>query len=190
MFMAQESPGPIYYKCGVFEDIFLTQELFSILKYNNWPLLLILYAVNRTFFHTNNCLQHDRLFPYLSYQNRKLCLRFDQSNHSYLGGFEGVVCWKMNRQEENTSLIWTVTLMEKEKKKKRKRKKEKKKKGGGTFTYFRRHTATHYQVKFQPLLQIHFKHSGTLLQCCHKPDKGNNCVIKDLLTGPMIVACQ
>lgn len=112
MFMAQESQGPIYYKCGVFEDIFLTQELFSILKYNNWPLLLILYAVNKTFFHTNNCLQHDRLFPYLSYQNRKLCLRFDQSNHSYLGGFEGVVCWKMNRQEENTSLIWTVTLME------------------------------------------------------------------------------
>lgn len=119
MFMAQESPGPIYYKCGVFEDIFLTQELFSILKYNIWPLLLILYAVNRTFFHTNNCLQHDRLFPYLSYQNRKLCLRFDQSNHSYLGGFEGVVCWKMNRQEENTSLIWTVTLIGGRKKKKR-----------------------------------------------------------------------
>lgn len=121
MFMAQESPGPIYYKCGVFEDIFLTQELFSILKYNIWPLLLILYAVNRTFFHTNNCLQHDRLFPYLSYQNRKLCLRFDQSNHSYLGGFEGVVCWKMNRQEENTSLIWTVTLIGGRKKKKKKR---------------------------------------------------------------------
>lgn len=119
MFMAQESPGPIYYKCGVFEDIFLTQELFSILKYNIWPLLLILYAVNRTFFHTNNCLQHDRLFPYLSYQNRKLCLRFDQSNHSYLGGFEGVVCWKMNCQEENTSLIWTVTLIGGRKKKKR-----------------------------------------------------------------------
>lgn len=131
MFMAQESPGPIYYKCGVFEDIFLTQELFSILKYNNWPLLLILYAVNRTFFHTNNCLQHDRLFPYLSYQNRKLCLRFDQSNHSYLGGFEGVVCWKMNRQEENTSLIWTVTLMEKKKEKKKERKKKRKKKRGG-----------------------------------------------------------
>lgn len=158
------------------------EELFSILKYNIWPLLLILYAVNRTFFHTNNCLEHDRLFPYLSYQNRKLCLRFDQSNYSYLGGFEWVVCWKMNRQEENTSLIWTVTLMKNRKK--------------GTFTYFRRHTATHYQVKFQPLLQIHFKHSGTLLQCqisapcCHKPDKGNNCVIKHLLTGPMIVACQ
>lgn len=120
MFMAQESPGPIYYKCGVFEDFFLTQELFSILKYNIWPLLLILYAVNRTFFHTNCRLQHDRLFPYLSYQNRKLCLRFDQSNHSYLGGFEGVVCWKMNRQEENTSLIWTVTLIGKKRKRKKK----------------------------------------------------------------------
>lgn len=79
---------------------------------------------------------------------------------------------------------------ERKKKKKKEKERKKKKKGGGTFTYFRRHTATHYQVKFQPLLQIHFKHSGTLLQCCHKPDKGNNCVIKDLLTGPMIVACQ
>lgn len=80
--------------------------------------------------------------------------------------------------------------------KKKKRKRERKKKGGGGHLHISEDTATHYQVKFQPLLQIHFKHSGTLLQCqisapcCHKPDKGNNCVIKDLLTGPMIVACQ
>lgn len=171
------------------------EVLFSTLKYNIWPLLLILYAVNWTFFHINNCLEHDRLFPYFIYQNRKLCLRFDQSNHTYLGGFEGVVCWKMNRQEENTSLIWTVTLTEKDKKIKIKI--------NYFFFFFKRDIyifqKTHsYSLSSQisTLLQIHFKRSGTLLQCqisapcCHKPDKGNNCAIKHLLTGPMIVACQ
>lgn len=29
---------------------------------------------------------------------------------AYLGWFEGVVCRKMNSQEENSSLIWTVSL--------------------------------------------------------------------------------
>ena len=40
-------------------------------------------------------------------QKRKSCFRCDSA---YLGWFEGVVCWKMNCQEENSSLIWTVAL--------------------------------------------------------------------------------
>lgn len=34
---------------------------------------------------------------------------------AYLGWFEGIVCWKMNSQEENASLIWTVSLKDKKK---------------------------------------------------------------------------
>lgn len=49
---------------------------------------------------------------------RILCFRRDSA---YLGWFEGVVCWKMNCQEENSSLIWTVGL-----------------KARTQFTYFRR----------------------------------------------------
>lgn len=40
-------------------------------------------------------------------------LKYQASSH--LGGFERIICWKMNCQEENSPLIWTVNLKNKDK---------------------------------------------------------------------------
>lgn len=73
---------------------------------------------------------------YQSKKKGKPCFRCDST---YLGWFEGVVCWKMNCQEENTSLIWTVAL-----------------KARMTFTYFRKRHDVNPPVHSFPIIKSNF----------------------------------
>lgn len=112
-----------------------------------------------------------------------LCVRCDLA---YLGWFEGIVCWEMNCQEKNSSLIWTVSLKARTK-----------------FTYFRRE----WSNTSCPQLHIINSNINLYLENSFKAAKNTTSVInfnmvtlsstkrvtsvvQHLLTGPMIVACQ
>lgn len=112
-----------------------------------------------------------------------LCFKSDSV---YLGWFEGIVCWEMNCQEKNSSLIRTVNL-----------------KTRTNLTYFRREWSN---TSF-PQLHIINSNVNLYLENSFKAakntttvtnfnikmlsnPKGATSVVQHLLTGPMIVACQ
>lgn len=99
---------------------------------------------------------------------------------AHLGGFEWVVCWKMNCQEENSSLIWTVAL--------------KQHKRRLAFAFYLGKASSKLPDRWstlssQILTFIIWKHSEAVRNTSLFYIKVQLLSHK-ILTGPMIVACQ
>lgn len=122
------------------------------------------------------CNKNDGCSPILGF-------RWDSA---YLGWFEGVVCRKMNCQEENSSLIWTVSL-----------------KARTAFPYLKREWSTtscpqrhSINSNFSRNQENTFKaarDAAAVTNLNMAPPSGRRGATRDVkhwLTGPMIVACQ